>query len=149
MCGVSEETKTMSALGKRIWLYMQGHEPPYNRSALAKKWTRDGTFHTTAQSISNYLYREHPPPDFVNAIAREFELLPHEEAELHWMYFHGTAPPEEKRTTPDLVGKYGLDQKGLERRLERQGGDEQEEEHRLAGYAIEEETKGLPKETGG
>ena len=141
----------MSAIGKRIWLYMQAHDPPYNRSALAKKWTREGTFPTTAQSISNYLYREHPPPDFVNAIARELELLPHEEAELHWMYFYGTAPSEltEKRTTPDLVGKYGLDQKGLERRFERWGSDEQEEEHRLADYAIEEETKGLPKETGG
>jgi len=146
---MSEEIKTMSAIGKKIWLLMQEHEPPYNRSALAKKWTRDGTFPTTAQSISNYLYKEHPPPDFVNAIAREFELLPHEEAELHWMYFHGTAPPEEKRTTPDLVGKYGLDQKELERRLARRGSDEQEEEHRFAGDSIEEETKGLPKETGG
>jgi hypothetical protein len=118
---VSEETKTMSAIGKRIWLYMQAHDPPYNRSALAKKWTRDGTFPTTAQSISNYLYREHPPPDFVNAIAREFELLPHEEAELHWLYFHGSVPPEltEKPITPDLVAKYELDQKGLQRRLER------------------------------
>ncbi len=142
----------MSAIGKRIWLLMQEHEPPYNRSALAKKWTRDGTFPTTAQSISNYLYREHPPPDFVNAIAKEFALRPHEESELHWMYFHGSAPPAEapigKRITSDLVAKYDLDQKGLERRLERWGSAELEEEHRFEDYAIEEKPKGLPKEIG-
>ena len=78
----------MSAIGKRIWLYMQENDPLYNRRSLAQKWTRDGTFPISAQSISNYLYRENPPPDFVNAIVKEFNLTPEQEWELHWLYFH-------------------------------------------------------------
>jgi hypothetical protein len=85
----AEEPKTMSAVGERIWLYMQEHEPPYNRSTLSRRWKREGTFPVTPQAISNYLYRKHPPPDFVNAIVRTFDLSREQEVELHWLYFHG------------------------------------------------------------
>jgi hypothetical protein len=98
-----EETpQKMSAIGRRIWLYMQEHNPPYNRRSLAEKLKRDGVLSVTPQSISNYLRREHPSPEFVNAIVEEFELAPHEEAELHWLYFHGTSPSEEEPITAGI-----------------------------------------------
>ena len=79
----------MSAVGKKIWLYMQEHDPPYNRRSLATKWKKDGTFPISAQSVSNYLYRKNPPPEFVNAVVKEFNLNLEQELELHWLYFHG------------------------------------------------------------
>jgi len=92
------QPKKMSPVGKRIWLHMQAHEPPYDRTYLARKLTEAGTFPTTPQSISNYLHREHPPPEFINAVAREFKLTPEEESELHQLYFHGGTEGEETHT---------------------------------------------------
>jgi hypothetical protein len=84
-----QTTATMSPIGREIWLHMQRQSPPYNRSSLARELTEDGTYPITSASISDYLYREHPPPKFVNAVARTFGLSPEEEAELHWLYFYG------------------------------------------------------------
>jgi hypothetical protein len=78
----------MSMLGKKVWLYMQEHEPPYTRRSLARKWKKDGTYNISSQSISNYLRDDHPSPEFINAIVEEFRLTPFEEMELHWLYFH-------------------------------------------------------------
>jgi hypothetical protein len=86
----------MSVLGKKIWLLMQEYDPPYTRRSLARKWKKDGTYDISSQSISNYLRDEHPSPEFIRAIAQEFELTPFEEMELHWLYFH----PEERDLHP-------------------------------------------------
>jgi hypothetical protein len=83
------EMRQMSPLGKRIWLYMREHDLPLNRSALSEKWKKDGTFPVSPQSISNYLYRDHPPPEFINAIVRTFRLGAEQERELHRLYFRG------------------------------------------------------------
>jgi hypothetical protein len=86
----------MSMLGKKIWLYMQEHDPSYTRRSLARKWKKDGTHPISSQSISNYLREDHPSPEFINAIVQEFELTPFQELELHWLYFH----PEERSLHP-------------------------------------------------
>jgi hypothetical protein len=90
---VAKEKKQMemSPVGQAIWLHMQRHNPPYNRSSLARKLTENGTFPITAASVSNYLGREHPPPEFINAVVHTLDLSPHQEAELHMLFFRGKA----------------------------------------------------------
>jgi hypothetical protein len=88
---VAKEKKQMemSPVGQAIWLHMQRHNPPYNRSSLARKLTENGTYPITAASVSNYLGREHPPPEFLNAVVHTLDLGPQQEAELHMLFFRG------------------------------------------------------------
>lgn len=72
---------------------MQGTTPPFNRKSLANALRQSGAYPTSPQSISNYLYRDHPPVGFINAMVDMLHLSEDDEAELHWLYFRGDNEP--------------------------------------------------------
>ncbi len=89
------EGKKMSAVGMRLWLHMQ-EKGPYNKRAFARMLTRTGIYPTSHQNISNWLSREHPPPEFVNAAVAALRLTREEEIELHDVYFRGQRVPSSR-----------------------------------------------------
>lgn len=90
-----EEVTKMSAVGTRLWLHMQ-EKGPYNRRAFARHLTNTQIYPTNHQNISNWLAREHPPTDFVNAVVKALKLTREEEVELHDIYFRGPKKPTQR-----------------------------------------------------
>lgn len=90
----------MSAIGKKLWLYMQD-KGPYNQRAFARMLKRRNILNTTHQSISSWLHKDHPAPYFVNAVVEALDLTEKEEIDLHYMYFYGEPQPtiRNKRVT--------------------------------------------------
>ena len=88
------EATKMSAVGTRLWLHMQ-EKGPYNRRAFARHLTNTKIYPTNHQNISNWLAREHPPTEFVNAVVRALNLSREEEIELHDIYFKGPKKPSQ------------------------------------------------------
>ncbi len=86
------EKNEMSAIGKKLWLYMQ-ERGPYNQRAFARMLKRRGILNTTHQSISAWLHKDQPATYFINALVEALELNEQEEIDLHYMYFYGEPRP--------------------------------------------------------
>lgn len=91
-----EKKEGMSVVGKRIWLHMQDHSPPWNRKTYAEHLSETGIYQTSDSSVGNYLLRQHPPPEFINAVIDDFGLSLEETDELYWLYFRGTRRPSQE-----------------------------------------------------
>lgn len=82
----------MSAVGHVVWMEMQ-EKGPYSRAAFARLLSSDYGFPTTHQSISNYLRRERPPVDFLNAALDALRASEEKKEEVRRLYFTGRQEP--------------------------------------------------------
>jgi hypothetical protein len=82
-----ESSSEMSAVGKRLWRFVQDRRPRYTQTALAEDLTETGLYTISSQSVSNYLRRDYPPVPFLNATAKFLGLSEAEKEELRRVYF--------------------------------------------------------------
>ena len=78
----------MSVVGHVLWMEMQD-KGPYSRAAFARLLTNNYGYPTTHQSISNYLRRDRPPVDFLNAALDALRASEEKKEEVRRLYFTG------------------------------------------------------------
>lgn len=93
----------MSAVGERLWRFVQDWRPRYTQSALAEDLSESGLYQISSQSVSNYLRREYPPVPFLNATAKFLRLNEAQKEELRRVYFHDAALKEAGSTEIEEV----------------------------------------------